>query len=223
MAAKTQKRRTILHIGVVYLGVMLIVVTAPALRSLAASYTAEMLIKFALYLLMGGMVLGSMKVFKDPVPVLGYKKDSPGTQILLALPIFAGVLLLFVGIPLALGMNPDWLLPGKFDQAGRMALAIVHQVLFVGLVEELVFRGYILGKLVHAGFSRPVSVLVSAFLFGWMHFPVGQDFLQVILTFLLGCAWGSLRLILKNGSTLTTGVAHGLHNSALLLLRHFLF
>lgn len=216
-------RKGILQAGIVYLAVMLIVITAPFLRSLAASFTVEMLIKFSLYLIMAGMVFLCSRLFHDPIHVFGYQKGNPGRQMLLALPVFVIVILTLIGLPLLLGMEPSYLLPSKLTEPYQLVLTIIHQMLFVGIVEELVFRGYLPGKLTLSGVSPVWAAIISAILFGFMHFPVGQDFLQLFLTALLGCIWGFARIKIKDCSTLTTGIAHGLHNSTLLLLRYFLF
>jgi membrane protease YdiL (CAAX protease family) len=66
------------------------------------------------------------------------------------------------------------------------------------------------------------AVIISALMFGFMHFPSGQDFLQVIVTAVIGLFYGFARVKIKNCSTLTVGIAHGLHDTFILILSCFL-
>lgn len=91
-------------------------------------------------------------------------------------------------------------------------------MLFVGMGEEMLFRGYFMERFRTLTDSWIWAVVMSALMFGIWHFPNGQDFLQVILTALIGAIYGLAMLKIKNCSTLSLGIAHGLHDVYILIL-----
>ncbi|WP_051115591.1 CPBP family intramembrane glutamic endopeptidase [Clostridium pasteurianum] len=95
---------------------------------------------------------------------------------------------------------------------------IVFDMLFVGMGEEMLFRGYFMERFRTLTDSWIWAVVMSALMFGIWHFPNGQDFLQVILTALIGAIYGLAMLKIKNCSTLSLGIAHGLHDVYILIL-----
>lgn len=95
----------------------------------------------------------------------------------------------------------------------------VYVLLFVALLEELFFRGYVQGRLNDA-FERPYSLfntsfgpglILSGVLFGLFHpimSPTGGDWAWALWTGLVGCVFGFLRE--KTGAALASAVAHGI-------------
>jgi membrane protease YdiL (CAAX protease family) len=87
-------------------------------------------------------------------------------------------------------------------------------VFVVGPVEELVFRGYLLGRLCEL--VRPGwAAVLSAVAFGLWHFPGGQDWLQVGTTTLIGLALAVIRLRVRGASIPALGLGHGLYDAGL--------
>jgi membrane protease YdiL (CAAX protease family) len=95
--------------------------------------------------------------------------------------------------------------------AGQAAFFLV----FVGPVEELVWRGYILGVLRDVTASRHVVVIVAAALFGMWHYPVEQNLVHVATTAVQGIVYGYARLSVRDMTTAATGLAHSLHDTPL--------
>ena len=69
--------------------------------------------------------------------------------------------------------------------AGVSPLMVVPLTLLIGLYEELLFRGFLLGRLVKLTGSVPVSIILSSAVFGLMHLP-GQGWMGFVQTSFLG-------------------------------------
>ncbi|SHI05686.1 hypothetical protein SAMN02745823_02129 [Sporobacter termitidis DSM 10068] len=216
---KRKKAGGVLDIAAVFLAVLAIVVAAPLLLSLVQDRTARALLRYLLYIVMAAVVLLACKAGKRPVfATLGFKKEAVGRQLLPALPLFAVTALIFVVIPMAFGVPKTVLLDRKPTDVSAIVLQVVHLMVFVGFTEELVFRGYLFERIKAVSGSGVWSAVVTAAAFGLWHFPGGQDFLQVLLTAVIGFIYGFARLKLKNCTTLSVALAHGLHDTFILVL-----
>lgn len=85
-----------------------------------------------------------------------------------------------------------------------LALNVVATAVFPAIMEEMVFRGYILGALRPHG--EKTAVLVSALLFGLIHGNILQVPFAAILGFVLG--W----LVIQTNSIWPAVVLHGVNN-----------
>ena len=96
---------------------------------------------------------------------------------------------------------------------------VIHVLVFVALLEEFFFRGYIQGRLNDA-FERPYSLFqtrfgpglfTSALLFGLFHpimSPTGTPWPWAMWTAVMGLVFGLVRE--KTGAVFATAIAHGL-------------
>ncbi|MBR4894045.1 MAG: CPBP family intramembrane metalloprotease, partial [Kiritimatiellae bacterium] len=159
---------------------------------------------------------------------LGLKKPR-GTHVLIGIgSAFGALFVAFVGaiIIYALGANledspqaesyanlPDW----------QMLIVILVCVpLIAPLLEELLFRGILVGAAVRAfpgkvGFF--VAIIVTGLVFGSLHFPGTFDLLGayvIILISSIGIALAWLRLTFN--SALVTMVTHAVYNGSLVIL-----
>ncbi|WML51748.1 CPBP family intramembrane glutamic endopeptidase [Neobacillus sp. PS3-12] len=119
---------------------------------------------------------------------------------------------------LALGDNKGILLPAKENRIGIIIYSVVFDMICAGMGEETLFRGYFMERYRTLTNSDIGAVVIPALMFGIWHFPNSQDFLQVILTALIGLVFGLVRLKIKNASTLSVGISHGLHDVYILIL-----
>jgi sodium transport system permease protein len=94
-----------------------------------------------------------------------------------------------------------------------VGVMIAVQVL-PGLVEELFFRGFLLSSL-RKLFNGPISILISAVLFGLAHWVITPVFglERLVLTTLLGLVLGWVAW--RSGSVLPAMLLHGCHNGIL--------
>ena len=137
---------------------------------------------------------------------------------LMVIPVFLAVAFVSVGIPLLLGLSKEALLGQKITDPVAFIMQVIHYMVFVGVVEEIVFRGFLLRGLKEVTKSDTLAVIISALIFGIWHFPANQDFLQVAMTAVIGLLYGFSLVKIKNCSLLTVGIAHGLQDTFLLIL-----
>ena len=169
-------------------------------------------------------------------PLRGSYGDG-SLQMLLGLVAISAVLLAVIrllGIEKELGMT-RWLQNGKallwllpmwvlstgnlwggvgLRYAGINTLMAVLSFLLVGVVEEIVFRGFLFNGMRRTG-KLPVAIVVSALTFGMGHIVnllTGHATMETLVQVLFALAWGFLFTFayLKSGSLLPCIAIHGL-------------
>lgn len=95
---------------------------------------------------------------------------------------------------------------------GRLLLLLAAAALTPALLEELVFRGFLLRALL-SWWPPGVAIGAAGLAFGWVHWVPGGGF-RVLPTAALGIllGWAAWR----SGSVVTAMIAHGVHNTVLL-------
>lgn len=213
------KTRQFLVIGIVFITVMLIASFTPYLISLGNTIPTKMLLMLLPFTFMVGFVVMVIKMQKIQFfPVLGFNKAHIAKQFYIALPIFATTVFIFVVTPLFLGMSKSDVLRSKITNPSIIAFYIIYYMIFVSMSEEIVFRGYLYEKLKETMNSGIWAVVISSVMFGLFHYPVGRNILQVLVTTVIGLIFGLSRLKIKDCSTLSVGIAHGLHDTFILIL-----
>jgi len=185
---------------------------------------AALIILFELlpYILMVGLVAMVCKLRKRPIAIgLGFKKEHIAKQLLIAIIIFA-ITISFIVIPLLCGANKSDLLSFKARNPIIMIYYVIKSLIFVGVGEELVWRGYFYERINRIANSGTWAVVTSSILFGLWHYPNGQNIMQVLMVTALGLIYGFARLKVKDCSTLATGIAHGMHDAAIIILSYIL-
>jgi len=86
-----------------------------------------------------------------------------------------------------------------------LLLAVLTTAVLPGIIEELIFRGYILNAL--RPFGDGVAVFCSALLFGLLH----GNMVQIPFAFMLGLVFGYI--VVKTGNILIPMVIHFLNNA----------
>lgn len=130
----------------------------------------------------------------------------------------SGWLMIFaVGIVIAGGVNT--LTTGEVNWS--LVIVTLLGTFFVGLGEELAYRGLILNALIeHMSVVR--SVVVSSVLFGIMHSvnilkqPLNETVTQVVFTFLIGLAFGWV-YVSTGGNLVLVVVLHWLYDAFLMI------
>lgn len=183
-----------------------------------SSDTMRMILKPFVYILLIGIPFFLSKVMKNPLGTLGYKKENLAKQILSGVGVFVALELVFTVAVLLLGENKGILLPLKENKVGIIIYSIISAMICAGIGEETLFRGYFMERFRTLTDSNRWAVAIPALMFGLWHFPNGQDFLRVIITALIGAIFGLARLKIQNSTTLSVGIAHGLHDIYILML-----
>lgn len=147
-------------------------------------------------------------------------KNRLWLQIIIGL-AFAAVLCFFMGIvPILCGTS----IIGSHAEpsAGLLIFSAVQDILFIGVCEELVFRGYIQNQFeIWLKKCKWLAPLISGVLFGLWHIINGSLF-QVLITTLIGWVFGYCKYFIKDCSLLSVIIAHGLYDFSLVLLTCFM-
>jgi len=219
----TAKTKQIVEMIAIFIFIVIIVSLAQPLVALGGSVPVKMVFTLLIYVVMIGAVVLICKIKRIPLAAaLGFTKKNIGKQILIAIPIFALTVALFVGIPFLLGFNKEDILSFKASSIGILAFYIIYDMFFVGFGEEIIFRGYFFGSLRKVTNSGWLSVIISAVLFGLSHYPNNPDLLGILFKAIIGFIYGFCRLKIKDCSTLSTGIAHGLNDTFILILSYTL-
>jgi len=195
---------------------------APIIRNAAISDLLKMVMKALVYILLVAIPFVICIIMKRPIGALGFKKEDLLKQILIGCGIFAFLASLMTIAVLVLGENAKMLIGSKLTGIGSIIYSIVFLIVFVGMGEEILFRGYFLERFKTLTGSVAWAIILSSILFGAWHFPGGQDFLQVFITAMIGAILGFSMLKFKNCSTLSVVIAHGLYDVFLMVLAYIL-
>ncbi len=198
------------------------VLLTPVVFVPSVSVPWKILFELLPYLLLMGMALLLCKTGgRLSASGLEFSWKPFGKQLATALILFL-ITISLVLLPLLFGAKPSDVLGTKIRTPLLLIYYMIKALLVVGLGEELLWRGYFYGRLREITGSPIWAVIISSVFFGLWHYPIGQNFLQVIVTALLGFLYGVARLKVRGCSTLSTGLAHGLHDAVLLALGHLL-
>lgn len=152
--------------------------------------------------------------------VLRPTKNRLWLQILIGLGI-AAVLCFFIGIlPILCGVS---LVGSHTDaSAGYLLLTALQDIFFVGIGEEIVFRGYMQNQFeIWLKKCKWLAPFIAAVLFGLWHL-INGNFVQMLFTTLIGCVFGYCKYFIKDCTLLSVIIAHGLYDFSLALLTCFL-
>ena len=106
--------------------------------------------------------------------------------------------------------------------AGFLIISAVQDILFVGVCEEIVFRGYVQNQFeIWLKKCKWLAPLFAAVLFGLWHI-INGSLIQVLFTTLIGCVWGYSKFFIKDCSLLSVIIAHGLYDFSLVFLTCFI-
>lgn len=105
---------------------------------------------------------------------------------------------------------------------GLMTFTLFNQFLFVGPIEELVYRGYLLDRCREATGSKWGAVLIMTCLFVLPHIVTSGLGVYLLSPLVLSLLTAVVRVKLKLGSIFALGVAHALANSLLTLCSIYL-
>lgn len=141
------------------------------------------------------------------------RKPHPSLALALVVPflLIVGFILptsYFVELIYKLGYPPTSL---ELRTAGQVVLAVIATVLVAPVVEELIFRGFLLSGL-RKTFSPYVAALLSAVAFSLMHMSPEQTVYQFVLGY--ACAL----IVLQSGNLLASMLVHAVSNGITLVL-----
>lgn len=171
----------------------------------------RMELSIVLYLCMAVGPVLIMILAKDSWSDYLFSKERIGAQILVGIGIGV-VMSLVLTLPLFLTGHGEWSNNGHYYQFWWQYLyEIVYCVGAVSLAEEYIFRGFLFHKLQLLSGSFWAAALISSAAFGLFHI-FGGSLVQVAMTSLMGLAWCLVRRKVKNCTTLSLIIGHGLYD-----------
>lgn len=133
------------------------------------------------------------------------------------LAVFAVLSLSFAVIPILCGGS---IIGGHYEAPVREIIYYgVFYIVFVGPVEELVFRGYMQELLVDIlPKQKWLGAVIAAALFGLWHL-VNGSLIQVLFTFVIGLIIGLSKYFIKSCTLISVSLGHGLYDFMNLIWR----
>ncbi len=206
----------------VFFIIIFFVMNFPFISSSDVAIPIKILFELLPFILMVGLVIVVSKFKKRPISIgLGFNTSHFAKQFLIGIIIFLVTITIII-MPLLCGVDKTNLLGFKPRNMTILFYYIVKNMVFVGMGEELIWRGYFYHRLIELTGSGIWAVVLSSILFGVWHYPIGQDILQVLVVTCIGLIYGFARLKVKNCSVLATGIAHGLHDTIITILGYIL-
>lgn len=198
-----KKGKAILFVGMPLLISMAVILMALYFRSIFSGFSPE-LIQNTAYLLVLCSTFFFIKLGKRAWREVGLFSTHFARQITTGLLTAAAVL--FVG-----GILTGW----SSGPKENLPYLAVSQLL-VAFTEELLFRGYLLTALRDMVKRPNTAVWISAFLFGLWHYPLTHNLRLVLVAFVIGAVYGTLRTIFEKTDDeigiLSLSIAHWAFN-----------
>ena len=153
-----------------------------------------------------------MIVNKDKLTDYGFSKEKIGMQIIVGI-------LIGTEMSVLLSLIPHLICFGEFVDSGKrykylwqFIYEFFYCIFAIGLVEEFVFRGFIFEKIKRVAGKDIIAVIISSVFFGVFHFFSG-NLVQMVMTACIGAVFCFCRLKIKNCSTLSLIIGHGVYDA----------
>lgn len=153
-----------------------------------------------------------MSVNKDKLADYGFSKDKKIFQIIAG--ILIGVVMSFILtlIPHLLGFG-EYVDSGKrYKYIWQFIYEFFYCIFAIGFVEEFVFRGFVYEKIKSISQKDMTAIIGSSVLFGVFHLFSG-NIVQIIMTAFIGALFCFCRLKIRNCSTLSLIIGHGVYDA----------
>lgn len=172
------------------------------------------------YISLIAMLLYTVKVIeRKSVGSIGFDLHSIAKKVILGIGIFAILEIIFTLYFFVIyGTKPNFV----HLSFAQTLLNTIYFIFLVGLVEELIFRGYLLERLNEILNSKIYAVLFSSALFALWHYPVKYYFGQVIFAFFFGIILSTIKIKTKGNIIISLAIGHGLYNSFIYLVGYLI-
>ena len=151
-------------------------------------------------------------VNKDKLAEYGFSKEKVTFQIIVGVIIGIVMSLILTLIPHLLGFG-EYVDSGKrYEYLWQFVYEFFYCIFAIGFVEEFVFRGFVYRKIKSISQKDMIAIIGSSVLFGAFHLFSG-NIIQMVMTACLGVFFCFCRLKIKNCSTLSLIIAHGIYDA----------
>ena len=156
-------------------------------------------------------------VHNDKLEDCGFSKENLFFQILIGIGLGIGMSFILTLIPHLFGFSGFVDNGNRYKFVWQFIFEFTYCIAAVGAVEEFGFRGFIYARLKKITNGKEfVPIIVSSVLFGLFHVFGGNVF-QIFMTALIGTLFCFLRLKIKNCSTLSLIICHGVYDAMITL------
>ncbi len=153
-----------------------------------------------------------MLVNKDKLVDYGFSKDKIVLQIIVGVLIGIAMSLILTLIPHLFGFG-EYVDSGKrYKYLWQFIYEFFYCIAAIGLVEEFVFRGFVYEKTKNVSHKEIIAIIGSSVLFGVFHL-FGGNIIQMVVTACMGAFFCLCRLKVKNCSTLSLIIGHGVYDA----------
>ena len=156
-------------------------------------------------------------VHKDKLKDYGFSKENFFAQILIGICVGLGMSFILTLLPHLFGFSGFVDNGHRYKYVWQFIFEFAYCILGVAAAEEFGFRGFIYARLKKITNGKElVPIIVSSVLFGLFHM-FGGNVLQIFMTALIGILFCFLRLKIKNCSTLSLIICHGVYDAMITL------
>ena len=156
-------------------------------------------------------------VNKDKLVDYGFSKDKMKFQIIVGVFIGIAMSVILTLIPHLFGFG-EYVDSGKrYQFLWQFIYEFFYCIFAVGFVEEFVFRGFVYKKIKDISQKDMIAIIASSMLFGLFHLFSG-NIIQMLMTACIGVFFCFCRLKVKNCSTLSLIIAHGVYDALITVL-----
>lgn len=166
----------------------------------------------AIYWLIAVIPIIVMFVNKDKFVDYGFSKSKIVLQILAGVFVGTAMSLMLTLAPHLLGFGAYVDNGKRYQYLWQFVYEFFYCIVAIGLVEEFVFRGFIYDKIKNISQKEVIAIIGSSVLFGVFHLFSG-NLIQMVMTACVGVIWCFCRLKVKNCSTLSLIIAHGIYDA----------
>lgn len=179
---------------------------------MSLSLELRMISMIGVYWLIALIPVIIMCVNKEKFADYGFSKDKLKYQVVIGILLGIAMSGMLTLIPHLIGLG-EFVDSGKrYKYLWQFAYEFLYCILAIGLVEEFVFRGFVFEKIKRIGGKNIIAVTVSSALFGAFHLFSG-NLVQMFVTMLIGAFFCVCRLKIKNCSTLSLIIGHGVYDA----------
>lgn len=162
-----------------------------------------------------------MRKYKISFIDIGFTKEHIGIQLIVGVLIAAVMSLALTVLPILAGLK--YMVGATlYTQPWQFCYQFVYMIFGVALAEEFFYRGFLFRKLLDINSSKWFAIIVSSILFGISHIFNSGNIIQAVTTSMLGVLFCVCRDKIKNCSTLSLIVAHGINNALITLFVYIL-
>ncbi len=172
----------------------------------------RMILMICTYWVIAVVPLCIMIFGKDKLADYGFAKERIALQVFVGVMIGVCMSCIFTLIPHLVGKS-DWVDNGHhYQYLWQFVYDFLYFIVAIGLVEEFVFRGFLLNKLEKLTGSTMGAAVVSSVLFGLFH-ALSGNVMQLFWTAIIGFILCMCKLKIKNCTLLSLIIAHGVYDA----------